>query len=390
MNVGIVCPYEVFPPKTGASIRVFELARGLNFHGASVFVLHPGESKSINNSFTIIGFKQILRLLGPKRFKWLSAFGTYAGPLDFLCLRKLAHLIGKQDIHVIQCEGSWNVLPIAYVAEKNKIPVIVDEHNVDAIAVRFASGIPIAYPYVLTLEKHAAKSASRVLAVSERDRLKIVRLYDVDKKKIVVIPNGVNVNKFGNISRNEAKKRIGLDEEIIVLFHGELGWKANHEAAMTIANFIGPHIHERFPGVRFLVVGRNPSSALIREARKCKNVSLTGYVSNLPDYIHAADVCIVPLCSGSGTRLKILEYMAAGKPMVSTIIGAEGIPLRDGINAILTKEVDHNFVDSVWRLITEKDFAEKMGASAKELAKGFDWKIVTKRLYDLYSTCVEF
>lgn len=389
MNVGIVCPYEVFPPTIGGPIRVFELARGLNFHGASVFILHPGQSRSINNNFNLIGFKQIVHFLGPKGFKWLSAFGTYAGPFDFLCLRKLIHLISKQDIHVIQCEGSWSVLPIAHVTGKNKIPVILDEHNVDAIAVRFASSIPIAYPYVLTLEKRAVKFASRVLAVSEQDRLKLIRLYDVAKKRVVVIPNGVNVDKFGTISKNEAKKRIGFDDEIIVLFHGALSWKANHEAAMTIARFIAPNIHKQFPSVRFLVVGQNPSWTLIKEARKCKNVLLTGYVSNLLDFIQAADICIVPLRSGSGTRLKILEYMAAGKPIVSTVVGAEGIPLRNGIHAILTKEVDEKFVDSIWRLSSEKDFAEKIGASAKDLAKSFDWKIVTKRLYDLYSTYIK-
>ncbi len=124
--------------------------------------------------------------------------------------------------------------------------------------------------------------------------------------------------------------------------------------------------------------------------RRSKNVSLTGYVSNLLDYIHAADICVVPLRSGSGTRLKILEYMAAGKPIVSTVIGAEGIPVRNHTDAILTKEVDHEFIDSVSQLILDEDFAEKIGASAKDFAGRFDWKSVSKRLYDLYSTFVEY
>lgn len=385
MNICIVSPYDVFPLTSGSPRRVFEIAKGLNLHGASVVVLHPGQSKAINADLDFIGFKHFTRLFVPKKFKWSSALGTYMNPLNFLVLSKLMKIASRYDVDVIQCEQSWSVPWAILVANKYHVPLTLDEHGVDAIAVRHSSSIPYAYPYTLVLEKYATNTASSVFVVSEEDRKKLIDLYNVPISKVTVIANGVNTDEYNSVTKTYARRKLGFkDDEILILFHGILGWKANHEAAMTITRTIAPEVHKHLPNVKFLIVGARPSQNLIKQAQRNSHILLARYVPNLVDYIVAADVCIVPLHSGSGTRLKLLEYMAASKPIVTTTIGAEGIPLCNSVHAMIHKEVDESFIESIKQLILNKRLAEEMGAHAKKLAESFDWKVITTKLYEQY------
>ena len=139
----------------------------------------------------------------------------------------------------------------------------------------------------------------------------------------------------------------------------------------------------------FIIIGKNPPEWLKNIALGKANVMVLDYVSNIEDYIVSSDLCIVPICSGSGTRLKILEYMAAGKPIVSTVVGAEGIPLESGVNAILLDKVDSSFVDSVRYLLSNEVVAKELGSAAKRLSMRFSWKCIGKSLYDFYIDAFE-
>ena len=121
------------------------------------------------------------------------------------------------------------------------------------------------------------------------------------------------------------------------------------------------------------------------KAKKSKNVLVLGYVPKIEEYILSSDVCIAPIRRGSGIRLKILEYMAAGKPIVSTEVGAEGLPLKTGVNAILCKEVDSNFLNSILNLLQNDEYAHELGLAAKT-AKNFSWEKIGESLYNFYDS----
>jgi glycosyltransferase involved in cell wall biosynthesis len=110
------------------------------------------------------------------------------------------------------------------------------------------------------------------------------------------------------------------------------------------------------------------------------NVTFTGYVENLPEYIAAADLAIVPLTKGGGTRIKILEYMACGKPVVSTCIGAEGLDVENGKEIILVDDIFDSFVEKVVELIDNKELRIKVGENARK-------KVIEK--YNWYKACRE-
>jgi glycosyltransferase involved in cell wall biosynthesis len=116
---------------------------------------------------------------------------------------------------------------------------------------------------------------------------------------------------------------------------------------------------------------------------------VTGYVENLPEYIAAADLAIVPLLRGGGTRIKILEYMACGKAIVSTVKGAEGLNLKNGSDIFLTEYPDSKFVDSVLHLIADSSLRKSMGTNARKKAELFyDWSKTAKKAVKIYGDLV--
>ena len=115
---------------------------------------------------------------------------------------------------------------------------------------------------------------------------------------------------------------------------------------------------------------------------KYSDIIFTGVVRNLPQYIAAADIAVVPLTAGGGMRMKILEYFAAGKPVVSTRKGVEGIPAKNGREIIVTKI--GNFGDAIERLIKSKRLREKIGKNARNFVKDYDWGKICKKYIDVY------
>jgi glycosyltransferase involved in cell wall biosynthesis len=113
--------------------------------------------------------------------------------------------------------------------------------------------------------------------------------------------------------------------------------------------------------VHFFLEGKNPPEISHPNY-------ITGFVENLPEYIAAADIAVAPLLKGGGTKIKILEYMACGKPVVTTTKGAEGISVQNGIDILISKRPDSEFIDLIIKLIRDKDLKE-VEARAKKIEK---------------------
>src|ERR1041385_4067086 len=115
-----------------------------------------------------------------------------------------------------------------------------------------------------------------------------------------------------------------------------MDYHANIEGATSIARHVWPMIHERQPTLRFTIVGRNPPAA-VNELSSMAGIEVTGSVADVRPYYREALAAVVPLNVGGGSRLKILEAMAAGVPVVSTTLGAEGLDVSDGENILLAE-----------------------------------------------------
>ena len=148
----------------------------------------------------------------------------------------------------------------------------------------------------------------------------------------------------------------------------------NHHGILFFASDILPRIHAEVPDAHLWIVGRCPSQEV--RALAGPRVHVTGRVDDIRPYLRKSPVYVVPLLSGSGTRIKIFEAMAMGKAVVSTTIGAEGLPVTHGQNIVIA---DHprEFADSVVRLLRDRELAARLGGAARALVeRQFSWKAV--------------
>jgi len=134
------------------------------------------------------------------------------------------------------------------------------------------------------------------------------------------------------------------------------------------------------PEAKFYIVGRNPPPRITKLASD--SIVVTGRVESVMPFIRKAAVFIVPLRIGGGTRLKIYEAMAAGKAVVSTSVGAEGLDFHDGEDILIADEAD-KFASDVVELLVNKDRRIKLGGSAAKLAAQYDWATIAKRFEEI-------
>jgi glycosyltransferase involved in cell wall biosynthesis len=148
---------------------------------------------------------------------------------------------------------------------------------------------------------------------------------------------------------------------------------------------IYPQIKKKIPEIRLNIIGGNATAKLKRFASKDSSLNIFGFVGDVLPHLQKASAFIVPILSGSGTRLKILEAMAAGKAIVSTGVGCEGI---EGVNGehYLIADDPAAFSDSVYRVLRDRNLQEDLGHKARKLVKKkYDWDIICGKLNSLYS-----
>jgi glycosyltransferase involved in cell wall biosynthesis len=146
-----------------------------------------------------------------------------------------------------------------------------------------------------------------------------------------------------------------------------------------LAQRILPEILKHHPETYLLLVGRNPPRL------SHPNIVLTGFVEKLPEYIAAADIAVVPLLRGGGTRIKIIQYMACGIPVVSTIKGAEGLSLQNGTDILMTEHPDSEFTNLILKLVEDDSLRKKIGINArKKVELLYDWEKTAENAVQVY------
>jgi len=386
LKILIVSPISIFPNTRGSTNRILELAKSLVKAGAEVFILHAGHSGSIIEGISFFGYTSFADLLGPKniigRFldRNISSFNIFS-------IRHMYSIVKKIQPDIIQFEfptilgtpfNIWSRIP-------NAVKVL-DEHNVESLTAKSSSSVPQISPIKTGIEKRAVEMADLVLSVSEADKTTLVHLYSIPENRVTVIPNGVNFKKFSSINKYEARKKLGIEESTkIMFFHGTMSWKPNREAVDIILSHICPKVRSHCSKAMFFIAGEDSETLYSHYSEFDKGICILGFVDNLVDYIIASDICIVPLISGGGTSLKMLEYMAAGKPIVTTNVGSRGFPIVDGEHALIRNELKNNFSEAIINILeTPED--EWIGHQARDFSFKYDWEKIGKKLYTIYST----
>jgi glycosyltransferase involved in cell wall biosynthesis len=363
---------------TGPSVRIYNLSKNLVAMGNDVAMVLPKFTETVEN---IDGISvHYLKGFFPKKI--LEMISKLIGILrptslffyDPLFVYKACKIIQKSD--VVQFEQqSAGALLIPIVAKIFKKPIIVDCHNIFQ-SLKISETNLTRKIIETSIEKMIYRFANIILTVSEKEK-QIFSSYAIGKAQIEVIPNGVDTAIFSKpVNVAKLREDYGLTNNHVVIFVGNMEYEPNKEAVRLIATKIAPEVKKVVKNVTFLIVGRvnGPTYAIL---------NYVGVVKNVVPLLVVSDVAIAPLLNGGGTRLKILEYLSIGLPVVSTTIGAEGLGVKNGTHAIIEDDLTV-FASKLIQLFNDPKLSHKLGQSARQLAiEKYDWTKIASHLNEI-------
>jgi sugar transferase (PEP-CTERM/EpsH1 system associated) len=295
--------------------------------------------------------------------------------------REIARLIDRESIDLVVCDF---LFPAVNVPERLPVPAVLFQHNVEAMIWQRHAAVashPLRRAYLnrqwrrmRAFEGAQCRRFDQVVAVSAEDVAWFAREYDISH--VAHVPTGVDTEYFrpsGTIPANPTT----------LLFTGSMDWMPNEDAVAYFAEAILPRVRTEVPAATLNIVGRNPSPSVMALGQGHPAVRVTGTVPDVRPHLEAAGVFVVPLRIGGGTRLKIFEAMAMEKAIVTTSIGAEGLPVRDGEH-LLIADTPAALAAAVTRLIRDPDYAAKLGHRAAELVRSrFGWDRAAEQFADI-------
>lgn len=399
LRVLFVTPYLPAPPDFGGASRMYHLIREIGRRHAvtTLSLVAPGDDPRVaeealgrvipvpvSGSLTARAEagpeKRLLQLRSlvsrtsfQHRFYWYAALQ-----------RTLDRLIADEPFDVVQLEfsqmGVYRVL--------SGRPAMLDIHNIEHDVLRriATSGSParrlfnqIEYRKYRREEIDAWRHATGCVATSAGDAGIVSRAIG---RPVEVVPNGVDLEAFPRLPFDGADPRA-------LVFVGAMRYRPNADAARFFVSEILPCLRETIPDARLMIVGADPPPEVMALG-DVPGVQVTGTVSDVRPWVGNAGAVVVPLLSGGGTRLKILEAFAMGRPVVSTSIGAAGIDARDGEHLLLADQPEA-FARAIARLMAEPGLRERLVEQASALVRDrYQWSAAARRLEAAYdAACAE-
>ena len=217
-------------------------------------------------------------------------------------------------------------------------------------------------------EKKICRAAKHVIAVSEIDASRMKHMFGIES--VTSVPTGVDLEYFAPRGTSAAISDI--------VFCGSMDWLPNIDAVLYFLVEVLPLIREKLPTATFTIAGRAPDAKVLKAVQGLTGVHVTGKVEDMRPYLWGAKISIVPIRIGGGTRLKIYECMAAGIPVVSTTVGAEGLRYKDGEDIVLADDAA-GFAAACVRLLSDDEARSTLAHNAMERARReFSWEAVSR------------
>lgn len=362
---------NIAKPESGEGSRLHQLSRRLT-ESWEVFTLVPHSERD------------------PKP-DWVAEQYTYRQwPFPYLTdlnpcfVRSMHRVLSKERIDVIH--GSKGVCSGTLVTRGRDTTRVYAAQNVEADHVRdFVNPDLPVYKRLLAptlvpfVERLTVSCADAVTTVSEKDRNRFIDEYDVSPDRIQSIPTGTETVDDSSLEAPAAvRDRYDLGDGFVAVFHGYYSHYPNREAAKLLDEWVAPATREAGLDIEFLLVGKDPP------ATTSPNVTAAGFVDDLYSVLRAADIAVVPIRHGGGTKTKVYDYVTLGIPIVTTEKGIEGIDLEPGMHALVTDDVDGAFVDGIQRLLMDREDAREMSEHLHSLADEWDWDRSAARLTEFY------
>lgn len=405
-QVLIIVPFEkIYPPVNGGMLRSINLLNQLakNFELTALIRQSKHSFNAANKEFPALGnctvvstddwsYKRDLFSFLPKKvvtaFRYRYWNRSLAGPAEanFLLIYPiLTDLLRRKKFDFVILED-LAILNMAKVIRRFQpyVPIIYDAYNVNTrlAEASFEQGL-ISKKNVDLIRQAECNLTGVVDAIFTCSQDDLEQLVKMNQGALngVIIPNGVTINPL------PAAMAVSKPVADNIFFCGSLNYHPNFEGLHWFYEKVWPVIINGYPQAKLTVVGSGSPAAQLANLRNDKSVIFAGMVPDVNPYYEQAAVSIVPLLSGSGTRLKILEAMSKGVPIVSTSVGAEGINYIDGKDILIADDIN-GFAQKVISLLKNQEKRLQMQQNARELViKHYDWNKIGKDLaYDLNNT----
>lgn len=296
--------------------------------------------------------------------------------------REIVERTQAESFDVLICDF---LAPAVNLPHNLSCPAVLFQHNIEAMIWRRhydvqANPVKKSYLYLQwrkmrAFEQEICRRLDCVVAVSREDRQMMKHEYGIHA--IYDVPTGVDTNFFRPSGREPR------DPHNLV-FTGSMDWLPNEDAIRFFTEQIMPRIRQAVPDVTLTVVGRNPYPGLIELSKQDPSIIVTGRVEDVRPYMERAAAYVVPLRIGGGTRLKIFEAMAMEKAIISTTIGAEGLPIHDG--ELLLRDEPEAFAEAVVQVLSNEQLASELGLrAAATVRERFGWDKVAKKFGEVCS-----
>ena len=388
MRILQICNKVPFPPKDGGCIAMNNLTIGLREQGHEVKVLAINTPKHFTDvaksdieavliDTSVKVFPALLNLLSSKSY---NVVRFYSKAFE----QKLIEILKSNKFDIVQLESVYVSMYIDVIRKNSNAKIILRAHNVEHQIWERAAELP-ANPlkkwYLKLLSKRLysyeislLNKVDAVIPITERDAnwFKSAGF----KKEIKVAPFGITLQTI--ISEK------GIEENPASLFHiGAMDWHPNVEGVNWFLNDVWEKVMAANPNTKLFLAGRNMSEEM--KSLNKKNVTVVGQVENAHDFMKSHGIMIVPLLTGGGMRVKIIEGMALGKTIVTTSIGAEGIEARN-TEEIMIADTANDFANAITELLVNIENCQRIGKNAERLAKEkYNNSDICKQLSNFYS-----
>lgn len=396
MRILLLTPQRPYPPHQGTTLRNFNLVKELSKRHTVCVLTFLEPDQNPHNAGPLLNLCAGVEMIPvPQRSTNLRLRQMLTTSRPDMSLRlwspelnaRLANKLHAQPFDVVEIEGieMSPYLPTLEAVQPRPL-IIYDAHNAEWVLQKRACLADLknparwaaaAYSWVQwhRLRRYEAELLRRVdhtIAMSYPDK---VALRDVAPDvPITVVPNGVDLTAYDKVDQ-----AIAYD----LLFTGKMDFRPNIDAVLWFGKYVWPLIQAQRPGTSFAIVGQRPHPRL-DILRNLPGVTITGYVDDVRPYLAGAKVYVAPLRVGGGTRLKLLEAMMMGLPIVATTLGAEGFPVVNGQELILADEPER-FAREALDLLDNPARRARLGAAGRAFAQAnYGWDALIPQLEKIY------
>lgn len=307
--------------------------------------------------------------------------------------RRVRELTQSGCFDVVVVDGLSGALSFEGWDKQRLIPAVLIQHTVESVMWKRVAAFqrhPVMFLFYHEMarrlryrEPELCRLFDGVTAISDIDAQHMRQVYGLTQP-VVKVPIGASAD-----SQELSPAVLTNSDPPIIAFVGGMNYQPNADAAFWFIEKVLPVIRETRPDVRLRVIGRDPPSALRRLAVKSEGIEVTGTVEEVLPLLRECVMLVVPLRAGSGVRLKIMESLSAGLPIVSTRIGAEGLPLEDGADLLMADDAPA-FAKAVLRLLEDPELRQSLAEKGRQRALAdFSWHESAARLFSLIASLHE-